>query len=141
MIPDFNEHGELPIGAHSCTLEECFERFEFGERRQYLCERLRAILPEARRCGFLKLMIGGSFTTRKDRPGDIDMLWITETDVNKDNVSPNCIKYLEDTGQIYGWSTLYLPIDDDHQRIQSWAQEFGYNSHTARVQGMIVINL
>jgi len=75
MIPPFNEHGELPPGAHECTWAEFEERFAFSARRRELLDALRRVLATLERAGVLRIWVGGSFVTTKQGPGDVDLCW------------------------------------------------------------------
>lgn len=143
MIPDFNEHGFLPVGGHNCTWEEFYEKFRINEDRRVLCATLEEVVATARRCGFLKVLIGGSFPTSKERPHDIDLVWVTDVDVTKDTVKPECVHLMEDrlADERYGWSMQYVPVDHDQERIQYWAAQFGWCSQTQRPRGMLVLDL
>lgn len=143
MIPDFDEFGHLPVGGHDCTWEEFYEKFNVTEQRRELCLKLYEILGLARKCGFLKVLIGGSFPTAKPNPSDIDLSWVTDVEVTKDVVKPECVHLMEDTvaKAKYGWNMQYLPIDHDLPSIQYWAREFGFCFKTKRDRGMVVIDL
>jgi hypothetical protein len=143
MIPDFDECGHLPTGGHECTWEEFHARFRVNQHREELCKKLATLVELGRKCGFLKVLVGGSFPTAKDHPEDIDLAWVTDLEVTKDTVRPECIQLMEDraTHENFGWSMQYLAIDHDRQRIQYWARQFGYCSKTKRDRGMLVIDL
>jgi hypothetical protein len=143
MIPDFDEFGNLPIGGHHCTWEEFLEKFNFTEHRGELCIKLKEILALAKRCGFLKVLIGGSFPTSKPDPSDMDLSWVTDVEVTKETVNPECVSLMEDTvaKTRYGWNMQYLALDHDLARIQFWARNFGYCFKTKRDRGTVVIDL
>lgn len=143
MIPEFDDFGHLPVGGHECSWGEFYERFRINENREELCKKLAEVVALAKNCGFLKVLIGGSFPTAKDNPKDMDLAWITDFDVTKDAVKPECIQLMEDraTAGNFGWSMQYLPIDHDLERIQQWAKAFGYCEKTHRDRGMLVIDL
>jgi hypothetical protein len=143
MIPDFDKFGHLPVGGHSCSLDEFFARFRFNDHRLRLCTKFEGILALARRCGFLAVLIGGSFPTAKEEPRDMDLTWITDPNVDKDKVKPECRALMDDAAAAgaYGWSMLYLPINHDAQEINYWARELGFCYHTNRSRGMIFIDL
>src|SRR5580704_13489307 len=105
MIPTLDSFGHLPAGGHTCTLAECFMRFRINEHRDVLCAKFENISEIARKCGFIAVLIGGSFPTGKERPRDMDLMWITEPDVEKETVSPACRQLMEDTvaKEVYGW--------------------------------------
>ncbi len=143
MIPGFDAFGHLPVGGHACTLEEIFERFRVNEHRTGLCQKFEHILEIARNCGFVAVLIGGSFPTSKDRPRDMDLMWITEPDVDKEKVKPECRRLMEDTAakEEYGWNMQYLAIDHDEDKIQYWARQYGFCSYTNRERGMLFMDL
>jgi hypothetical protein len=143
MIPAFDDFGHLPVGGHECTWAEFYERFRSNDWRNLLCVKLEGIVPIAQGCGFLKVLIGGSFPTAVDRPGDMDLAWVTDFDVTKETVDPECVKLMDDNmaDEEFGWSMLYLPIDHDLQRIEHWATQLGFCSKTRRNRGMLVIDL
>ncbi len=143
MIPALNDFGHLPVGGHPCTWEEFYERFRFNERRVSLCEKLQGILALAKRCGFLRVMIGGSFPTAADAPRDMDLTWITAANVTKETVRPECVKLMDDAAAKaeYGWNMLYLPLNHDDAKIQYWARELGFCVKTLKDRGTLVIDL
>jgi len=143
MIPEFNEFGELPRGGHACTWEEFYEKFRINECRENLCLTLEEVLEIARGCGFLKVLVGGSFATTEEKPRDMDLVWITDFDVTKDSVKPECVHLMEDrlADQRYGWSMQYLPIDHDPEKIQYWSFGFWFCAKNKRDRGMLVLEL
>lgn len=143
MIPSFNDVGHLPVGGHYCTWAEFYDRFRCNERRAALCEALEPIVQLARDCGFLRVMVGGSFPTAAAHPSDLDLTWITADDVSKETVRPECVKLMEDTAAkaAFGWNMLYLPINHHDEDIQHWARELGFCLKTRRNRGMVVIDL
>ena len=73
MIPPFNEHGYLPPGIHSATLDEVESRFGCGsELRRVQLESLRWLVDLAGRAGVVRLIINGSFVTDVIEPQDVD---------------------------------------------------------------------
>jgi len=143
VIPPFDEFGHLPVGGHECTWEEFYERFRINEHRVELCTKLAELVRLAKDCGFLKLLIGGSFPTEKEKPKDMDLTWVTDFEVTKATVKPECVQLMEDraTAGNFGWNMQYLPIDHDHQQIQYWSKEFGLCFKTKRERGMLVLEL
>ena len=82
MLPEFNEHGNLPAGLHMATEEEVWARFVTSSaRRKWLGERLRDVIGTAKAIGKLqRLILWGSFVTAKEAPNDLDVLLIMTTD-------------------------------------------------------------
>jgi hypothetical protein len=143
MIPPFNDVGDLPPGGHVCSWEEASTRFKTNDHRSRLWEKLLAIVAIARQCGFIKVLIGGSFPTMKELPDDIDLSWITPEGVTKETVHPDCVALMEDTlaVDVYGWNMLYLPIGNNPARIQQWALDLGFDASNMRDRGTLVLDL
>jgi hypothetical protein len=143
MIPALNESGHLPVGGHYCTWDEFYGRFRFNERRVSLCEKLQGVLDLARRCGFVRVIIGGSFPTAKEAPRDMDLSWVTAANVTKETVKPECVKLMDSmvAEEEYQWSMQYLPLDRDEVKIQYWANQLGFCVKTFRDRGTLVIDL
>lgn len=75
-IPEFDDNGNLPPGRHPATLEEVRSRFGGGSmRRRELFRALESVVSRLRSRGVLTILVDGSFTTDKYRPGDVDVLF------------------------------------------------------------------
>lgn len=140
MIPDFADELNLPPGGHECTWEEVVNRFGRGAYRQRLCQSLREIVQIAKRCGFLKVIIGGSFPTAKLEPDDLDLTWITEPDVSKETVSPECVKIMESHGHL-GYSYLYLAFGPDSDMVRQFANKLGFDQAANCDRGTLILDL
>jgi Family of unknown function (DUF6932) len=93
-IPNFNEHGFLPLGVHDCSWTELsnrFCRFQSTDRRPDLCRRLREFVEGLRRANIAReLLIDGSFVTAQSQPNDIDLILILPPDWDlSSDVSPD----------------------------------------------------
>jgi hypothetical protein len=74
-IPDFNQHGLLPVGLHDCTLDEIQAKMTWSDRRAYLFNRLtQCINVELAPRFSLNLYVDGSFVTDKEDPDDTDIV-------------------------------------------------------------------
>lgn len=142
-IPRFDEYGHLPVGGYRCSLGEMYERFRTNDHRKSLCDKFEKILAQARNCGFIGVIVGGSFPTAKDNPRDMDLTWITEPDVTIETVRPECRNLMDAMAaeDEYGWSMLYLAIDRDAERIQYWTKELGWCVHTQKDRGTLILDL
>jgi len=111
MIPEFFDGMNLPPGNHACSWEEIVLKFGVGEQRQRLCRQLRAILEKARNCGFLKVVIWGSFGTAKTNPRDLDLLFVVQRGITKESVPVECAELMNGTAsrQKYGHDFMYCP--------------------------------
>ena len=83
-IPDYDEHGLLPPGVHSCTLAELkerFGRFSTSSQRLELFAKLEQDVREAISAKIVSaLLVDGSFVTAIDMPNDIDLVAILAED-------------------------------------------------------------
>lgn len=83
-LPEYNEHGLLPPGVHSCTLSELkarFGRFSTSSQRQELFAKLEQYVQEASSAKIVSaLLVDGSFVTATEAPNDIDLVAILAED-------------------------------------------------------------
>ena len=85
MIPDFDERGYLPAGVHLASLDEIDARFgRQSEVRQVQMESLRWLVELARRAGVRRLIINGSFVTKRLEPNDVDCVLLTGQGLSHD---------------------------------------------------------
>ncbi|HUG69303.1 MAG TPA: hypothetical protein VMM76_16245 [Pirellulaceae bacterium] len=75
MLPDFDDIGNLPPGAHEATWDEIVLRFSWTSRRRELLAGLKVAMDPLREAGCRRVFVNGSFVTDKDEPGDIDVAW------------------------------------------------------------------
>jgi len=78
-LPPFRDDGWLPEGHHRTTLEELTVRFgdQMGSRRAVVLLSLLQWRDEARAAGLAGLVIlDGSFISRKEAPGDFDLVFL-----------------------------------------------------------------
>jgi hypothetical protein len=86
MIPDFNEHGYLPPGIYSATMDDVIQRFRVPRsiRRQELTDTLirfiEFIEPFA-----INVFIDGGYITSKQSPKDVDLLVVLPDNFDKDS--------------------------------------------------------
>jgi len=73
--PEFNEHGDLPVGIHQATLTEVIEQFGRSSlQRRQVAERLIHIFNLAHSTGHVaRFIVYGSFVTAKPSPNDVDV--------------------------------------------------------------------
>ena len=78
MLPEFNEHGNLPPGIYRASLSEIEERFGCEtEVRRVQTESLRWLVDLARRAGVQRIVIDGSFVSTTPEPNDVDCVLLT----------------------------------------------------------------
>ena len=78
--PEFNEHGDLPVGIYQATLTEVIEYFGRSTlQRQRVAERLVRIYDLASSTGHVaRFIVYGSFVTAKPNPNDVDVFILME---------------------------------------------------------------
>jgi hypothetical protein len=80
-IPSFRSDGFLPDGIHLATVTEIRERFgSMTARRRELMQRVDLWLELARMVGAKRLVLGGSFVSRKHSPNDVDAVIFVASD-------------------------------------------------------------
>jgi hypothetical protein len=85
MLPEFDEHGNLPPGIHRATLAEIADRFGYGsEVRREQMDSLRWLVELAVRAGIQRVLVDGSFVTRKKKPNDVDCVLLIGPQYPKD---------------------------------------------------------
>ncbi|MGA8364085.1 MAG: hypothetical protein WB709_06160 [Solirubrobacteraceae bacterium] len=75
MIPEFDEHGNLPPGIHHATWSEIVTRYATSVRRRELLDGLLDALRSLKGAGCATAYLDGSLVTSKDHPGDFDACW------------------------------------------------------------------
>jgi hypothetical protein len=75
-IPATNVAGNLPVGVHAATWAELASRFGTNQRRTDLLGQLRPALDALHGAGIERAVIGGSFVTTKELPGDVDLAFL-----------------------------------------------------------------
>lgn len=79
MIPEFDQHGYLPIGVHPATLAEIEERFgREPELRRALFDSIRWIVELAVKAGAQRIVINGSYVTDVYEPNDVDCVLLVD---------------------------------------------------------------
>ena len=73
LIPELDEHGNLPPGIHRATLAEVEQRFgKSTEVRRAEIQSLYWLVDLAKRAGIERLIVNGSFVTDVFEPNDVD---------------------------------------------------------------------
>ena len=85
MLPEFDDHGVLPPGLHSCSLTELVARFGRGSaEREVECKELGEFLDWCRAAGVQRVIVNGSFVTSKTVPIDVDIIILPSPDYPRD---------------------------------------------------------
>jgi hypothetical protein len=76
-IPEFDiSTGNLPVGDHEASWDEMSTVLGFTFRRRELLVDLHAVLRDLSIRGVRKVWIDGSFVTMKERPKDVDVVYL-----------------------------------------------------------------
>jgi hypothetical protein len=141
MIPPIpNGSHTLPAGVHECTLEDIEQCFCNGEERRRLFAKLRDIHQIARRCGFLRLIIWGSFATTKSNPEDIDLFITTSSQLNHSTLHSDCKDLLDHGRAEARWGFTVLTCPYDGILYTTIIEGLGYDRSGAK-QGLLSITL
>lgn len=73
-IPNLDDRGLLPVGVHACRFREVEATFLYTPYRADLYARVKGFIDGPLRAAApgLRLFLGGSFFSDKDRPADIE---------------------------------------------------------------------
>ena len=80
--PAFDSDGYLPP-IQTCTEAELIRWFGFSDRRGDLLIRVRNWVSLAKAVGAKRLLLDGSFVTKKDQPGDVDAVVLLPVNFHK----------------------------------------------------------
>src|SRR4051794_32190920 len=82
-IPDFFDDYHLPNGIHECTFEEIEEKLLFTDSRARKWSQFNSMLNRMRELGIRpkKVLINGSFVTKREKPGDVDFAAFIPPDI------------------------------------------------------------
>ena len=88
-LPDFNEHGDLPLDIHVTTLNEVLTRFgQSTKQRVAVADRLSRIHQLAVATGHVRrFVVFGSFVTDKPEPNDVDIFIVMDDDFDFSSTS------------------------------------------------------
>jgi hypothetical protein len=142
MLPAFYDGEFLPDGEHPATWVEVVQRFGGNALRKNFCERLITFLQRAKRCGFLRVYLFGSFISAKVDPGDVDLMWIHKQDLNYDLLSRDCHELVEtsELKQRTGWD-MFCCSDNPtviNEFMAIWRKDKGPGR---RPRGVIILDL
>jgi hypothetical protein len=92
MIPEFDEHGNLPPGIHHATWNEIVTRYATSVRRRDLLDGFLDALRSLKDAGCATAYLDGSFVTSKEHPGDFDACW-KSSDVILNHLDPELLTF------------------------------------------------
>jgi hypothetical protein len=126
--PDFNEHGDLPVGIHQATLAEVIEHFgRSSVQRRHVAERLARIYHLAHSTGHIaRFIVYGSFITAKPNLNDVDIFLLMNDAFDKEQTTGEVRKLFEhleaehDIGASIFWIRRSSILDNERQMIEHW---------------------
>jgi hypothetical protein len=126
--PEFDEHGDLPVGIYQATLAEVVERFGSGTRqRGIVARRLTCIYDLTQATGQVaRFIIYGSFITAKPSPNDIDIFLLMGDTFDKSQTSGETEAIFDhlttenDFGASVFWMRRFSILDGEQELIEHW---------------------
>jgi len=139
-IPPFREDGYLPDGLYLATEAEATFRFGSpGRQRRRLILRMRQWIELARKVGAKRLLIDGSFVTRKGQPKDIDAVVLLPADF-EEQVERGADAAVELEGMLLTRMPEEIFAAEDDSDWNDWVQFFSRTRETdGRRKGLVEI--
>lgn len=132
MLPSLDEDGYLPPGVHRCTFEELKDRFGQGsDERETAIDELQKYCTEAFGIGTRRLVVGGSFVTDKEPPGDVDLIVLVPVGYDWSSL------ILEPDPQ--KWPMLQMILVVDERSFESWTSGFFLFERNGRPRGIVEV--
>jgi hypothetical protein len=144
MIPDFVDELNLAPGGHRCSIDEVQARFGQGQARMHLYAKLTRLMECAKKCGFLYVLLGGSFATAKESPGDLDITWFGPCGMNKHNVESDCADLMDGSTskERFGCDMLFIPLEPTQpDQLDFWGRQLGFDTKTSKERGTLILEL
>lgn len=96
-LPEFDSHGDLPIGVHRASLDEVVARFGHDTpQRQLVSARLLRVHELASGTGKLeRFIIFGSYVTAKPDPNDVDIILVMRDDFQEQDYTDEVLPVLD----------------------------------------------
>ncbi|MBL8797054.1 MAG: hypothetical protein JNM56_24345 [Planctomycetia bacterium] len=134
MLPEFDEHGNLPPGVHRCEILEVVARFGIDSaERQVESAELAEFVQWARQSGVARLIVDGSYVTAKEAPNDVDVVILPGPDYPRQE-QPTLASSRR-------WPFVHVQIAQDEADLQQWIDsDFGFDRDQAR-RGVVEILL
>jgi hypothetical protein len=88
LLPPFDEFGYSPPGIHACRVEELVARFGSGSpEREVETQELIDFFAWARRVGFERVIVNGSYVTSKAAPNYVDVVFLPAADLPAERIA------------------------------------------------------
>ena len=126
--PDFDTHGDLPVGSYQPTLPEVIAQFGTSTlQRRLVARRLAHIYALAHSTGQLaRFIIFGSFVTAKLEPNDVDIFMLMEDTFDAQQVTGEGAMVFDHLaaqhyeGASIFWIRRVAAIDGEEAVLQYW---------------------
>ncbi len=131
MLPQSDEHGNLPPGIHLASIEEVVERFGRGSaEREVEIRELLELTAWARQHGVRRLIVNGSFVTDKRQPNDVDVVLLpgSHEDATTELALP-------------AWPFLQILVAADEADLECWATDDFGTDRQGRPKGVVEVIL
>ncbi len=141
----FNSRGKLVRGIHRATWDEFIERFVYNERREYLLRGLLAASLFLRAAGCREVYVGGSFTSKKFEPMDLDCVWKSE-EVDWDYLDELAPVFLDPSRRAARiqkelFRGDFFPSEGVEARTKKTFFEFFQRDRQQRRRGLVALNI
>jgi hypothetical protein len=134
MLPPFDDHGNLPIGIHLCTIEELEARFGSGsEERATEMSELLQFIEAAKRAGVRRLLVNGSFVTGKLAPNDVDVVFLPGPGYPRHGPKLDSDELV--------WPFLQIIVAADDADFEAWAAKQFSTDRKKRPKGVVEVIL
>jgi hypothetical protein len=129
LLPPFDEFGYSPPGIHACRVEELVARFGSGSpEREVETQELIDFFAWARRVGFERVIVNGSYVTSKAAPNDVDVVFLPAADYPRSE-SP----YGQNESR---WPFLQVLVAVDAMDLEQWSlKDFGTDRDRRQKRG------
>lgn len=143
MIPEFDEHGNLPPGVHWAEWEEFKDRFGTTPRRSRMIDGLQMAMQQLKAAGCRTIYINGSFVTSKLAPQDFDACWDRdEVDMNYLKTdAPRLRNYADRAAQKAFYRGEIFPADQPVGSYDLTSYELFQRDRERNPKGIIAIDL
>lgn len=134
MLPPFDDFGNLPQGIHACTVAELVARFGSGsEERQTEISELVNFIEAAKTAGVRRLMVNGSFVTKKLAPNDVDVVILPDPNFPHQGHSLDANELV--------WPFLQIIVAADDADFEAWAAHQFATDRKGHPKGVVEVML
>ena len=142
LLPEFDDHGNLPAGIHAATWDELVARYGSSARRVSLLTGLKQALDSLRAAGCQRAYVDGSFVTDKANPQDFDGCWEV-AGVDPGSLDPELLDFSNGRAEQkakYGGELFPADLDADPAGAR-FLDYFQHDKTTGKPKGIVVLDL